>query len=131
MTQYMPGSLHSNARGKFMTANRISTHMMHAGVMVTDAERALKFYRDTLGFQEFWRGGPRDGQLSWINLRTPGTRGDYIELMISEPNPDRGRLGSMQHICLETPDIQAAHKKVGEAGTEPKIGRNGRWQVNL
>jgi catechol 2,3-dioxygenase-like lactoylglutathione lyase family enzyme len=131
ITQYMPGSMHSNARGKAEGPGRISTHMMHAGIMVTDVDAAMKFYRDTLGFKEFWRGGATDGQLSWINMRLPGTREDYVELMISAPDPTRERLGSMQHICLEVPEIQAAYKKVKEQGTAPKIGRNKKWQVNL
>lgn len=131
MTQYMPESMHSNSRGKLMGPERISTRMAHAGVVVTDVDRELKFYSETLGLKEFWRGGATDGQLSWINMRLPGSRGDYVELMITTPNPTRQRLGSMQHICLEVPEIQTAYKKVGEAGTAPKIGRNKKWQVNL
>ena len=137
ITGYMPGSLHSNARGKLAGDRRISSHLLHAGIVVTDVDAALKFYRDQLGFREFWRGGPKDGEIRWINLRLPGPRGDYIELMITQPNPSRQQLGSMQHICLEVPDIQAAYQRAMERGTpaedrhQPRVGRNGRWQLNL
>lgn len=135
-TQYMPGSLHSNAIGKGLSPNRISTHMMHAGIYVTNVDAALKFYRDQLGFQETWRGGRTEGELRWINLKTPGTRGDYIELMIAAPGATRDELGSMQHVCLEVPDIRAAQKTLAARGANseknlPKIGRNGKWQLNL
>lgn len=135
-TQYMPGSLHSEAIGKSLSPNRISTHMMHAGIYVTNVNAALKFYRDQLGFQETWRGGRKEGELRWINLRTPGTRGDYIELMISAPNATRDELGSMQHVCLEVSDIRVAQKILAQRGAndpknEPKVGRNGKWQMNL
>ncbi len=135
-TQYMPGSLHSEAIGKALSPNRISTHMLHAGIRVTNVDAALKFYRDQLGFQEIWRGGAQEGDLRWINLRTPGTRGDYIELMISAPTVTREQLGSMQHVCLEVADVQAAQKMVASRGVDapknqPKIGRNGKWQMNL
>jgi catechol 2,3-dioxygenase-like lactoylglutathione lyase family enzyme len=135
-TQYMPGSLHSNAIGKSLSPNRISAHMMHAGIYVTDVDAALKFYRDRLGFQETWRGGRTEGELRWINLKTPGTRGDYIELMIAAPRASRDELGSMQHVCLEVADIKAAQKVLAGRGmdgpkNQPKVGRNGKWQLNL
>jgi catechol 2,3-dioxygenase-like lactoylglutathione lyase family enzyme len=135
-TQYMPGSLHSNAIGKSLSSKRISAHMMHAGIYVTNVDAALKFYRDQLGFQETWRGGRTEGELRWINLKTPGTRGDYIELMIAAPGASRDELGSMQHVCLEVADIQAAQKTLAGRGAggpknQAKIGRNGKWQLNL
>ena len=136
--EYMPGSLHSNARGKFIDSRRISTHMWHAGVLVADLERAMPFYRDKLGFVETWRGGPADGPLSWVNMRMPGARGDYVEFMLYSTPPTRQRLGSMHHICLQVPDIQAAKKTANERGIpadeqryQPRVGRNGRWQLNL
>lgn len=135
ITQYMPDSLHRKAAGKALSGRRLSTHLLHAGIVVTNLEAALKFYRDTLGFEEFWRGGPTDTQLAWINLRMPGPNGDYVELMISGPAPSRQSLGSMQHVCLEVPDIGAAYRKALAQGAQPpsgpKVGRNRKWQLNL
>lgn len=139
-TQYLPGSLHAGARGKFQDPKRISMHLLHAGIAVPKEklEDAMAFYRDKLGFVEFWRGGPTDGDLRYVNMRVPGARGDYVELMLHDPSPDRARLGSMQHACLEVPGIQKAYRTAVSRGVpesdkkfQPKIGRNGKWQFNL
>ncbi|MCX6596767.1 MAG: VOC family protein [Acidobacteria bacterium] len=121
-----------------VSKSRLSSRLSHTGLTVADEAKALAFYRDKLGFTEFWRGGPNDSTISWINLRMPGTRGDYIELMLTRgqtPTPDQ--LGSMQHICLETPDIAETWRRLkirGVADTDrfrPRIGRNKRWLANL
>jgi catechol 2,3-dioxygenase-like lactoylglutathione lyase family enzyme len=136
-TQYLPAGMHAQARGKALSDRAISNHLLHAGIVIVDREGALKFYRDKMGFQEFWRGGRTDGDIRWINMRTPGSNGDYIELMLTEANPNRQALGSMQHICLEVPDIQKAYATAkqrapeGMTIAEPKIGRNKKWQLNL
>lgn len=134
--QYMPGSWHTGARGKFLSNRRISTHMLHLGVRVVELNRAMKFYRDILGASEFWRGGPKDGELRYINMRLPGPNGDYVELMLYPEPVTRAQLGSQHHLCLETADIQASHRTALDRGapadrSQPRIGRNGRWQLNL
>ena len=137
-TEYLPGSEHAKARGKFEDPKRISVHLLHAGIPVPreKLDAALAYYRDKLGFKEFWRGGQKDGEIDWINLRTPGTRGDYIELMIFNGTPSRSELGTMEHVALEVPDIQKARQTLIDRGmtdekSKPKIGRNGKWQLNL
>ncbi|HXA07460.1 MAG TPA: hypothetical protein VNY30_21595, partial [Bryobacteraceae bacterium] len=44
--------------------------------------------------------------------------------------------GSMQHICLEVPAIQAARKTAlarhyNDPKVQPRVGRNRKWQLNL
>ena len=136
--QYREGSLHHRARGQFNDALRISTHLLHTGVTVANEAASLNFYRDLLGLEEIWRGGPKDGEIRYINLRIPGARGDYIELMLHSGKPTRQQYGSMHHICLEVPDIRVAYQKSTARGipdTEdrhrPRIGRNRRWQMNI
>lgn len=141
--QYMPGSWHTNARGKFLSDRRISTHMLHLGISVANLDAALKFYGDIFGFREFWRGGPTDNELRYINLRAPGPNsasasGDYIEFMLHDKPPTRQQLGSMHHLCLEVPDgtIQKRYETAVERGapkdrSQPRVGRNGRWLMNL
>jgi len=133
--QYMPGSMLSQTRGKYLQG-RISTHLYHAGIVAANADTMLAFYRDKLGFVEFWRGGPAGEKTAWINLRTPGTRGDYIELMLYSGTLTREQYGSMQHICLEVPAIQAARKTAlarhyNDPKVQPRVGRNRKWQLNL
>jgi catechol 2,3-dioxygenase-like lactoylglutathione lyase family enzyme len=57
--------------------------------------------------------------------------------MLHTGAPTRNQLGSMLHICLEVPDIQAAYKKLLARGLpaedrfKPRVGRNQRWLLNL
>lgn len=135
--EYQPDSLHTGAAGKALGKGRISDHLMHAGVTARNLEASLAFYRDKLGMQEVWRGGPTDNEVRWVNLLIPGERGDSIELMVSPEKPSRGQLGSMQHICLEVPDIPASWKTLlgrgvpDEARYQPRVGRNRRRLLNL
>ena len=133
--QYMPGSMLSVTRGKYLQG-RISRHLYHTGIAVTSADTAMAFYRDKLGFVEFWRGGPTEGKTAWINLRTPGSRGDYVELMLYSGTPTREQYGSMHHICLEVPDIQEGRKTAlsrhySDTNFQAKVGHNKKWQLNL
>jgi catechol 2,3-dioxygenase-like lactoylglutathione lyase family enzyme len=133
--QYVPGSMLGKTRGKYLQGG-ISTHLYHTGITVANADAALAFYRDKLDFVEFWRGGPAGEKTAWINLRTPGTRGDYIELMLYSGTPTREQYGSMHHICLEVPDIQAGRKTAlsrhySDPKVQPRVGRNRKWQLNL
>ncbi len=135
--QYMPGSLHTKARGNKIGPERISDHLLHAGVLVANLDTAMAFYRDKLGFQEIWRGGPSEQELRWVNMRMPGPRGDYLEFMLHSKPPTRQQLGSMHHICLEVPNVPAAYEKVKSRGgpdterNQPRVGRNRRRQLNL
>jgi catechol 2,3-dioxygenase-like lactoylglutathione lyase family enzyme len=47
--QYEPDSMHAQARGKFVDNRRISTHLVRVGIATGDRNRALSFYRDSLG----------------------------------------------------------------------------------
>ena len=135
--QYMPGSLHWKARGNHLGERRISDRLRHTGVHVADEDAANAFWRDQLGFREFWRGGSEPGRAQWVGLRMPGERGDYIEYMLYSEPPSRGRLGSMHHICLEVPDIQQAHRAAVERGVpdierhQPKVGRIRKWLFSI
>jgi catechol 2,3-dioxygenase-like lactoylglutathione lyase family enzyme len=129
--QYLPDSLQSKSRGKFLSEQRISDHLMHAGLPVSNLDAAMAFYRDQLGFKETLRGGPAPQDIRWINMLMPGPRGDYVEFMVYAAAPAAGR----QHICLEVPDIQAAFKQMLQRGLpaqfKPFIGQNQRWLMNL
>jgi catechol 2,3-dioxygenase-like lactoylglutathione lyase family enzyme len=109
--------------------------IIHVGFVVRDRVVEDSFYKDILGFHVYWHGGRKDDETSWVNMQVPdGT--DWIEYMLNVPaNADRHTLGAMNHIALGVPDIHAAEaqlRKNGWSGTEqPKIGRGGKWQLNL
>jgi lactoylglutathione lyase len=134
--QYRQGSLHRNAKGRYVSSRRISDRILHVGVTVADLAAADKFYKDILGFSEIWRGGRDDATLNWINMRVPdGT--DYLEYMLVTGPPTRQQLGSMHHVALVVPDMQKALETLRERAADPasvrspQVGRNRRWQLNL
>ena len=132
--EFRPGSLHSRNFGKFVPETRISTRIIHVGVVVKDRAAADRFYRDILGFKLQWYGGRTDADTDWVAMRVPeGT--DWLEYMLNVKNPDPHTLGVMHHFSLGVPDIQAGYKTAvarGYNGKErPQMGRDGNWQYNL
>jgi catechol 2,3-dioxygenase-like lactoylglutathione lyase family enzyme len=116
-------------------ANQIGTRLIHAGFVVLDRAAEDKFYKDILGFHVYWHGGMKDDESNWVDMQVPdGT--DWLEYMLNVPaNADKHTLGVMNHIAVGVPDIHAAEQQLrtnGWSGTEqPKIGRDGKWQLNL
>ncbi len=125
--------------GRATPDRRISQRILHLGLTIKDPTAADRFYKDTLGFSETWRGGRPEGTTSWINMRVPdGT--DYLEYMLYPgAPPTRNQLGSAHHVALLVTDIQQALETV-RARTKPddrnhratpNIGVNNRWQLNV
>lgn len=138
IVQYAPDGWSVREKGKAAPESRISKRMMHTGIIVQELQPAMTFYRDILGFQEFWRGTRDPHRLSWINMRVPDGQ-DYIEFMLQDPLPEPTKRGSAHHICLEVPDIEASKKalepRVAKTGydkpLEIRTGVNRKRQLNL
>ena len=115
--------------------NRVGSRMIHVGFVVHDRAAEDKFYKDILGFHLYWQGGRKDDETDWVNMQVPdGT--DWIEYMLNVPaDASHKTLGVMNHIALGVPDIKAAREQLFKngwtPGEEPKIGRGGKWQLNL
>jgi catechol 2,3-dioxygenase-like lactoylglutathione lyase family enzyme len=123
-------------RGLFTApAEQVTTHMIHAGFVVHDRATTDHFYKEILGFRPYWHGGMKDDKDDWVAMQVPdGT--DWVEYMLNiSPTADKHTLGVMNHIALGVPDIQAAKaqliKNGWKPGEEPKLGRDGKWQLNL
>ncbi|MGO4880550.1 MAG: VOC family protein [Bryobacteraceae bacterium] len=131
--EYRPGSLHTKNFGKFLPDTRVSTHIIHVGVTVADRAAADRFYKEILGFHEFWHGGMQEDRTDWVDMRVPdGT--DWLEYMLNVHDPSPHTLGVMHHLALGVPDIKAGYELVVRRGYKaepPKIGRDGKWQLNL
>ena len=118
-----------------LTRGGYQNEIIHAGFVVRDRAAMDRFYKDILGFHIYWHGGMKDDETNWVDMQVPdGT--DWIEYMLNVPaNADHHTLGVMNHIALGVPDIHAAQQQLiknGWKGTEqPKIGRDGKWQLNL
>jgi catechol 2,3-dioxygenase-like lactoylglutathione lyase family enzyme len=117
------------------SSNSSKSPIVHAGIIVRDRSAEDHFYQDILGFRLYWHGGMKDDQTDWVDMQVPdGT--DWIEYMLHVPaTADHHTLGVMNHIAFGVTDIHAAQqqliKKGWKPGEEPKIGRDGKWQLNL
>jgi catechol 2,3-dioxygenase-like lactoylglutathione lyase family enzyme len=112
-----------------------SGRLIHAGFVVRDRVAMDKFYKDILGFRPYWHGGMKDDKDDWVAMQVPDGTG-WVEYMLNiSPTADKHTLGVMNHIALGVPDIQAAKaqliKNGWKPGEEPKLGRDGKWQLNL
>jgi catechol 2,3-dioxygenase-like lactoylglutathione lyase family enzyme len=111
--------------------------MIHAGFVVKDRAAMDHFYKDILGFRLYWSGGMKEGETNWVAMQVPdGT--DWVEYMLNVPdNADKHTLGVMNHISLGVVSVKAAKEQLEKAGValgaeeQPKIGRDGKWQLNL
>ena len=113
----------------------MQSRLIHAGWVVKDRAAMDKFYRDVLGFHLYWQGGMKDDRVDWVSMQVPdGT--DWIEYMLNIPtDADKHLLGVMNHIALGVPSVREAAEQLKKNGMklteEPKIGRDGKWQLNL
>src|SRR5579859_1229661 len=120
--------------GDMMVSNTGSS-LIHAGFIVRDRAATEHFYKDILGFRPYWHGGMKDDQTDWVSMQVPdGT--DWLEFMVNvPPDADQRLRGIMNHIAIGVTDIHATEQRLKDAGVhlteEPKIGRDGKWQLNV
>ncbi|HKW33797.1 MAG TPA: VOC family protein [Candidatus Acidoferrum sp.] len=125
----LPPNLHKSETD----ANKM--RLIHAGIIVKDRAEEDRFYKDILGFHVYWHGGMKEGEDHWVDMQVPdGT--DWIEYMLNVPaDASKHTLGVMNHIAIGVPDVaQSAFelkKNAVPLKEDPKIGRDGKWQLNL
>lgn len=131
--QYLPDAMQVRNTGNFMPETRLSDHILHAGIHVSDRAKADKFYKDILGFRPLWEGGSQTNPHAWISYLVPNGS-DWVEYMTSA-NPNSKQLGDMHHVCLEVTDIQKPYEVAASRGykapARPLVARDGRWLVNF
>jgi catechol 2,3-dioxygenase-like lactoylglutathione lyase family enzyme len=131
--QYLPNSIQGRNAGNFMPDTRLSDHILHVGIHVTDRSKSDSFYKDILGFRLMWEGGPEANPKAWISyLTTNGS--DWVEYMTTA-NPNPKQLAGMHHVCLEVTDIQKPYERALARGYKPParplVARDGRWLENF
>jgi catechol 2,3-dioxygenase-like lactoylglutathione lyase family enzyme len=114
---------------------QISHHMIHTGFVVHNRAAMDRLYKDVLGFHVYWHGGMKDDETNWVDMQVPDGN-DWIEYMLNVPrNASHKTLGVMNHIALAVANIHNAQQQLIQNGwkgaEEPKIGRDGKWQLNL
>jgi len=134
--QYMPGGWHRQSAGKALSDRRISTKLLHAGIITPDFEASLHFLVDQLGFTvglQPPKPGARPGPVNvplggHIGVRMPGSSGDYVEISNLKKPPEGRWIGVWAHVSLSVPDIQAAYKTAQERGLpEDQKPPHDRW----
>ncbi|MFL6417400.1 MAG: VOC family protein, partial [Bryobacteraceae bacterium] len=138
IVQYEPDRWIARERGQHTPEARISSHLMHVGIIVTDLDRADSFYGGILGFQEIWRGSKDGKELSWTNMKVPDGN-DYIEFMLYKEPPPPTKRGSAHHLCLEVSDVAGAlaalekkpYRKQYAQALEIRTGVNRKRQLNI
>jgi len=101
-TQYMPGSLHFEDRGKHLAEPRVGSHLTRATIAVRDLPAERSFYTSKLGFEGV-------GEKGAVRLRIPGAS-DEIELDASSPAKTR--------IALSVPNVERAEKELRRRGLD-------------
>lgn len=138
IVEYRPDGMTARTRGQLMPADRVSRHLTHVGILTGSVGPTLKFYRDILGFREFWHGSSVDDQQHWISIRVPDGS-DYIELMLYKDLPPAKERGLQNHLGLETDNLS---KTIAELQSrmarysypypiEVQIGKDRKRQASL
>ena len=135
--QYSKDSEQAKVRGRFLSPDRIATHLWHVGVMTKDAATSGPFYREKLGF---------------TNLRF-GNRGEYLETpgrdLNTETKPpladtpathnqyESEQWGAVNHIGIEVADMRSARDLLQKRGgfddlrVRAHVGNNRHWLMFL
>lgn len=124
--------------------NAIGRHIIHFGFLVHDRATEDVFYRNVLDFKPYWWGGRKDGEIDWVSQQCPSGH-DWLEYMLVHDQPGgtpagstRRSLGGMDHFSIGVPSVQdvyqmlkASNRLVGNEKAEPKMGLDGKYQLNL
>ena len=107
-TQYLPGSLHSEDRGKHLGAERISDRLQGAALLARDVAAERAYYTGKLGFADDGSAEPR--------LRLPGNSGDELELQPVNTT-------DKAHITFMVESVKGAAKKLRKRGLDGRVRR--------
>ena len=105
----------------------------HAAFNVSDMERALRFYRETFGFEKaFELKHPETGEPWIVYVHAGGNQ--FIELFYGGVNPQKYQDQNIgySHLCLEVEDIHETAERIVKAGAPldsgVRQGCDGNWQ---
>jgi catechol 2,3-dioxygenase-like lactoylglutathione lyase family enzyme len=111
-TQYMPGSLHSNDKGKHLGFDLISNELWGVGLRMEDTVAARTFYEQSLGFHE----APRALEPDVIPLLLPGDSGQVI-LITPGPESILFAVDSLRHAASQLEGMGFKPEKKGSTLT--------------
>jgi catechol 2,3-dioxygenase-like lactoylglutathione lyase family enzyme len=83
-------------------------------VTVSDTDRAIDFYVETLGFQKVV-DVPMGDAGRWVEVQLPGT---VTTIALAPPPPGAEAGGTQTGICIDTSDVDADHAALKAAGAD-------------
>jgi len=83
-------------------------------VTISDTDRALDFYVDTLGFEKVV-DVPMGPNMRWVEVAVAGSK---TTIALSPPPEDQEAGGKQTGICLDTTDVDADHAALKSAGVD-------------
>ena len=126
--------------------NAIGHHIIHVGFIIHNRDKEDTFYRGLLGFRPYWYGGMQDTKVDWISQQVPDGH-DWLEYMVAGDPTGTGipadmsqrTAGVLDHISIGEKSVDDAFKTLKDSGhlvgaradNAPKIGRDGKGQLNL
>jgi catechol 2,3-dioxygenase-like lactoylglutathione lyase family enzyme len=124
------------------------TAIRHVGLVVTDINKSLKFWCETMGFvvsRQMEEGGPHiDAMMGLKNVRVTTAKlsapdGNLLELLCFHSHPDKGRWEGvpystgLTHIAFTVSDLDETCRRLKEAGVkfpaEPQVSLDGSARV--
>ena len=122
-----------------------SQRIIHVGFDVHSAPAEDHFYRELLGFKEYWHGGMKDDRTDFWSLQVPdGT--DWLEYMLNrttvpDPVANLRQTGVLDHFSLGVETMQTAVDGLAKNGCaaspqadnckKTQMGRDGKVQLNV
>ncbi len=115
----------------------VSTHIIHMGQAIIDADKMDNFYKNILGFHLYWKGWNKPGHIDWVDMQVPdGT--DWIEYMLVVPQAGtQSQLRSADHFGPGVASVDAAVALLRSRGMDipprkglPRLG-DGKLKWNL
>jgi len=122
-----------------------SQRIIHVGFAVKSAAAEDHFYRELLGFHEYWHGGMTDDRTDFVSLQVPDGS-DWLEYMLNghasaDPKENLRQLGVMDHFSLGVAHMQDAVDELARNGcaktpqaancAKTQMGRDGKVQLNV
>lgn len=97
------------------------------GIFVSDQDRALQFYTETLGF-ELRQDIPMGPEARWIEVAPPGAETPFV---LYTPPGMEDQIGGWSPVVMHCDDLGATHAELAERGVrftqDPKEETWGMW----